>query len=173
MYKYFVANEYVKNVFEINLENLKSAGKKVILTDLDNTLVASNVAEPTEEILEFLSKAKKLGFKVYIVSNNNRARVEKFAKNLDIEAYYNALKPLKFKSNKILQKHKRNEVIFIGDQMLTDILVANRLDVYSISVTPVNFTVDETATKINRRLEKLIIKGLKKRNFPVPLHARD
>ena len=172
MYKYFVANEYVKDVFEIDLNNLKSMGKKVILTDLDNTLVASDVAEPTKEILEFLNTAKALGFEIYIVSNNNQGRVEKFAKNLGIEAHHSALKPLRAKSSKILKKYNPIEVVFIGDQMMTDILVANRLGVYSISVTPVNFSADETATKFNRKLEKLIIKGLKKRNLPVPLHAR-
>lgn len=53
MLKHFVADEYVKSVFEVDLHKLKQQGKKVILTDLDNTLVGTNVALPTPEIITF------------------------------------------------------------------------------------------------------------------------
>ena len=69
---HFVADEYVKNVFQIDLEKLKSEGKRVIFTDLDNTLVGAAVKAPTPEIIEFLNQAKDLGFEVIIVSNNNK-----------------------------------------------------------------------------------------------------
>ena len=66
---HFVADEYVKNVFQIDLEKLKNEGKRVIFTDLDNTLVGAAVKAPTPEIIEFLNQAKDLGFEVIIVSN--------------------------------------------------------------------------------------------------------
>ena len=59
---HFVADEYVKNVFQIDLEKLKTNGKRVILTDLDNTLVGAAVKAPTPEVIEFLNRAKELGF---------------------------------------------------------------------------------------------------------------
>ena len=42
---HFVADEYVKNVFQIDLEKLKTKGKRVILSDIDNKLVGVVVKE--------------------------------------------------------------------------------------------------------------------------------
>ena len=47
---HFVADEYVKNVFQIDLEKLKNEGKRVIFTDLDNTLVGAAVKAPTPDL---------------------------------------------------------------------------------------------------------------------------
>ena len=105
MIHHFVADEYVKNVFQIDLEKLKNEGKRVIFTDLDNTLVGAAVKAPTPEIIEFLNQAKDLGFEVIIVSNNNKERVSYFAKDLSIKAaHHKALKPLKLKLRKILKQ---------------------------------------------------------------------
>ena len=166
---HFVADEYVKNVFQIDLEKLKTNGKRVILTDLDNTLVGAAVKAPTPEIIEFLNQAKDLGFEVIIVSNNNKERVSYFAKDLSIKAaHHKALKPLKLKLRKILKQYHRSEVIMIGDQLMTDVLVAKRLGLYTILVEPIHLHSDENSTKFNRRLERFVVKQLKKRQLPTP-----
>ncbi len=167
--RYFVADEYVKNVFQIDLKKLKDAGKRVILTDLDNTLVGATVQTPTPEILEFFEEANQLGFEVIIVSNNKRERVAYFAKDLNIKAaHHKALKPLKVKLGRILKQYNRSQVVMIGDQLMTDVLVAKRLGLYMILVEPVHLHSDESSTKLNRRLEKLVVKRLKKRQLPTP-----
>ena len=166
---HFVADEYVKNVFQIDLEKLKNEGKRVIFTDLDNTLVGAAVKAPTPEIIEFLNQAKDLGFEVIIVSNNNKERVSYFAKDLSIKAaHHKALKPLKLKLRKILKQYHRSEVIMIGDQLMTDVLVAKRLGLYTILVEPIHLHSDENSTKFNRRLERFVVKQLKKRQLPTP-----
>ncbi|WP_343287625.1 YqeG family HAD IIIA-type phosphatase [Turicibacter bilis] len=166
---HFVADEYVKNVFQIDLEKLKNEGKRVIFTDLDNTLVGAAVKAPTPEIIEFLNQAKDLGFEVIIVSNNNKERVSYFAKDLSIKAaHHKALKPLKLKLRKILKQYNRSEVIMIGDQLMTDVLVAKRLGLYTILVEPIHLHSDENSTKFNRRLERFVVKQLKKRQLPTP-----
>lgn len=166
---HFVADEYVKNVFQIDLEKLKNEGKRVIFTDLDNTLVGATVKAPTPEIIEFLNQAKDLGFEVIIVSNNNKERVSYFAKDLSIKAaHHKALKPLKLKLRKILKQYNRSEVIMIGDQLMTDVLVAKRLGLYTILVEPIHLHSDENSTKFNRRLERFVVKQLKKRQLPTP-----
>lgn len=170
MLKYFMYDEYVENIFEINLERLYATGKRLILTDLDNTLVGSDVAVPSLEVLDMLKKAKEIGFKVKIVSNNNAERVKVFAQDLDIEAYGLVYKPLKYKVRRYMKGYTKDQVVFVGDQLLTDVAVAKRLDLYMILVRPVNLSADEDITKFNRKIERRIVKALKKRKMPVPLH---
>lgn len=166
---HFIADEYVKDVFQIDLMALKNNGKRVILTDLDNTLVGASVKKPTQEIIDFLTNAQSLGFEVIIVSNNKKERVLHFAEDLTIKAaHHKALKPLKLKLRRILKQYDRNQVVMIGDQLMTDVLVAKRLGLYTILVEPIHLDSDENSTKFNRRLERFVVKQLKKRQLPTP-----
>lgn len=166
---HFIADEYVKDVFQINLMALKNNGKRVILTDLDNTLVGASVKKPTQEIIDFLTNAQSLGFEVIIVSNNKKERVLHFAEDLTIKAaHHKSLKPLKLKLRRILKQYDRNQVVMIGDQLMTDVLVAKRLGLYTILVEPIHLDSDENSTKFNRRLERFVVKQLKKRQLPTP-----
>ncbi|MCL1989580.1 MAG: YqeG family HAD IIIA-type phosphatase [Defluviitaleaceae bacterium] len=170
MLKYFTYDHYVENILEIDLDKLYEMGKRLILTDLDNTLVGSDVAVPTADVLAWLKKAKEIGFVVKIASNNNAARVRVFAEQLEIDAYGFVYKPLAFKVRRYMKGYKRNEVVFIGDQLLTDVAVAKRLRLYMILVRPVKLSADEDITKFNRKIERFVVKRLKKRGLPVPPH---
>ena len=170
MLKYFTYDEYVESIFEIDLKKLYHMGKRLILTDLDNTLVSSDAPVPTPEVLAWLAKAKEIGFAVKIASNNNAERVRIFAEELEIEAYGLVYKPLAFKVRKYMKGYKKNEVVFVGDQLLTDIAVSKRCGLHTILVRPVKLSADEDITKFNRKIERRIVKGLKKRGLPVPPH---
>ncbi len=78
------------------------------------------------------------------------------------------MKPLKVKLSRILKQYDRSQVVMIGDQLMTDVLVAKRLGLYMILVEPVHLHSDESSTKLNRQLEKLVVKRLKKRQLPTP-----
>lgn len=69
-----------------------------------------------------------------------------------------------------MKGYTKDQVVFVGDQLLTDVAVAKRLDLYMILVRPVNLSADEDITKFNRKIERRIVKALKKRKMPVPLH---
>lgn len=168
MLKYFTYDAYAESIYEIDLQKLYDNGKRLILTDLDNTLVSSDVATPTPEVLAWLEKAKEIGFVVKIASNNNAERVRIFAQNLDIEAYGYVYKPLVYKVKRYMKGFDKNQVVFIGDQMLTDLAVARRSGLYTILVRPVKLSADEDITKFNRKIERRIVKGLRKRGLPVP-----
>ena len=51
----------------------------------------------------------------------------------------------------------------IGDQILTDIIGANRLGIKSILVNPIKRKTDHVFTRINRKLEKYIINKIIKK----------
>ncbi len=170
MYRYFVADEYVKSIFEIDLASLKANGKKVIFTDLDNTLVGPTVLKPSENVIQFFETARALGFEIHIVSNNNQERVSQFAQDLCENAHHRALKPLTIKLRRLLKRYNKEEVVMIGDQLMTDVLCAKQVGLYTILVQPVHLETDESSTKFNRRLERHVVRQLKKRNLPIPLY---
>mgnify|MGYP001144460097 CR=1 FL=1 len=70
------------------------------------------------------------------------------------------------KYNKILKSYnyKKEEIACIGDQLLTDIWGANRMDFTSILVNPIGKT-DFTLTKLNRFIETSIYDKLKKQDL--------
>ncbi len=59
---------------------------------------------------------------------------------------------------------KKSEVVVIGDQMFTDVLGGNRAGLHTILVVPVTNT-DGIATKINRTMERIVLKWMKKRGL--------
>ena len=132
--KYFMPNDYVQSVFQIDIEKLANSGFKGIITDLDNTLVGWDVKTPTKEIQEWFKKANDLGLTITIVSNNSEKRVSGFSKDLDVDFIFKARKPMGRAFKKAIQHMniKPEETVVIGDQMLTDVLGGNNNGLYTI-----------------------------------------
>jgi hypothetical protein len=154
----FLPDIYQKSIYAINYENLKNAGIKIILFDLDNTLVPISAKAPTKKVVDLFDDIKKIGLKPIIMSNSGKNRVEPFKEGLVVDAAFSSMKPLKRKYKKILSLYnvKPSEVAAVGDQLLTDILGANRMGFTSILVNQIS-TNDFKCTKINRIFEGMII----------------
>ena len=163
----FYPKSYFNNILDININFLQEKGIRAILLDIDNTLIDydNNLIEGLEIWVENI---KKNNIKLCILSNtNNKKKAEKIANKLNIPYIYFAKKPLKFgfdKAKRILQEDREN-IAVVGDQILTDVLGANRSHMYSILVAPLK-NKDIFVTKINRILEKGILnKYLKENNI--------
>ncbi|MFS1513581.1 YqeG family HAD IIIA-type phosphatase [Chengkuizengella sp. SCS-71B] len=167
MIKKFVPYLHVKSIYEIDIDALKKAGIKGIITDLDNTLVGAKVPLATPELIQWLKQLEEIGFKVVIVSNNNHSRVSKFAVPLNIPFLPNARKPanLAFKKALQLMSLKASETVVIGDQLLTDVYGGNRFGLNTILVKPVSIGEDSFFTRINRKIERIILSKLKKKGL--------
>jgi uncharacterized protein len=61
-------------------------------------------------------------------------------------------------------KLKKEEVVVIGDQLLTDVLGGNRFGVHTILVVPVADT-DGFFTRINRKIERKILNMMKQKGM--------
>ncbi|WP_156291136.1 YqeG family HAD IIIA-type phosphatase [Oceanobacillus salinisoli] len=158
----FLPNEYVKSIFDIHPDKLKEKGIKGIITDLDNTLVAWDVQDATPEVMEWFKLMKKHDIQVTIISNNNLQRVKIFSEPLDIPFIYSARKPLR-RAFKRVQKQmnlKKEEIVVIGDQLLTDVLGGNNAGLYTILVVPIVQT-DGKITRMNRKIERIILNNLR------------
>lgn len=148
---------FVKSIYEIDYNSLQHRGIKAIITDLDNTLVESNEADATPELVGWLDRLQAMGFRVIIVSNNNKTRVSKFADPLQVPYIHAAKKPFKTPFHKALKQLEvaPEETVVIGDQLLTDVLGGNKAGLYTILVVPVSKS-EGFWTKVNRAFEKMV-----------------
>lgn len=145
-------------MYDITPTFLKDNGKKAIILDLDNTLIPWNVSNATEEIKTWLRSIEEANIKVTIFSNNSEERVRIFSEPLNLPFIHRANKPLKskFRRAQKLMGVKKDEVVVIGDQLLTDIFGGNRAGFYTILVVPI-VQSDAPITKFNRRMEQKIL----------------
>lgn len=162
----FYPKSYFKNILEININFLLEHNIKAVLLDIDNTLIDydNNIIIGLEKWVE---DVKKHNIKLCILSNtNNKKKAEKMAKKLDIPYIYFAKKPFKFgfnRAKKVVNIEDSKNIAVIGDQILTDVLGANRCGMYSILVAPLK-EKDIFVTKFNRIIEKRILKKYFKDN---------
>ena len=165
----FIPTIYKETVFDVDYTKLYESGVRLILTDLDNTLVSYKENEVTQELLSFIESRKNEGFEIMIISNNSsEKRVKDFAEKLNIKYLSKAMKPLKGGFKKILKKASRkyspNEVVAIGDQLMTDVFAANRMNYTSILVKAIDRKTEKWTTRFNRMLEKHVLNRIMKKH---------
>ena len=164
MLKKFFPSEYADSIRQIDYKKLYQEGYRGILFDIDNTLVPYDIEHPDQEIIDLFENIKKMGFKIALVSNNNKVRVTTFNEKLKVFAIHKALKPMTRNLKRAMQAIKTNKgnTVLIGDQIFTDIYGGNRIKIKTILVVPIA-EKEEWITKIKRKTEKKIIKAYLKR----------
>ncbi len=120
-------------------ELLRSLGASHIISDIDNTLAPYETAVPDENLLAWFRLLENAGITIALVSNNEAARVEKFTLGLDIPAYAKVGKPsvkyLRMAMDKL--GGSAADTVFLGDQLLTDVLAAHKLGIKALIVPPI------------------------------------
>ena len=147
----------VENLAHINLDNLQMQGMDTLLLDMDNTVVPWHTFDIDASTYAWVSDAKARGFKICIISNNQKWRIKRLTAMMGVEGVWNACKPMLggyIKALKVLGSNKTTSV-FVGDQLFTDILGANILGLKTILVMPLTRR-EFLWTRIMRRLETLV-----------------
>ena len=152
---------YYPNIFKVNYALLKEKRIKLLIFDIDNTTVKINEKLPHVKVKELIEKLKN-DFIITMASNNKIKRVKKIGDYLGIHAFYSVGKPSKKLKKLLLKKFdvKMEEVAIIGDQIMTDIFMGNRLNTLTILVDPIE-KKDLKITYFNRVTEKLVLKMIK------------
>ena len=167
MKKKLIPDKYYKTINDIPYTELYEKGFRLILTDLDNTLISYKETDPTPELYEWLKMVNEIGFEVIIVSNSKKYRVEYFAEKLGVKFVKYAQKPLKKGLKRALKiasrKYDRSEVLEIGDQIMTDVFGSKRCKLYTIIVKAIDRKTEVWTTKINRKLERHFLKKIEKK----------
>ena len=110
-----------------------------------------------------------MGFEIIIVSNSGKKRVKHFANMLGIKYVNLSTKPLKRGFKKALKiastKYKKEEVVVLGDQLLTDVYGAKRMKLSMVLVKAIDNKTERLVTKHNRKNEDKMLKKVCKKNY--------
>lgn len=163
MIKKYKPTWLIESIMQLTPEMLKGQGIRAVLADLDNTMIAWNNPDGTEEIHQWLKKMKEAEISVIVVSNNKTSRVSRAVAPLGIDFVSWSMKPFCRGINIAQQKLgvEKKEMVMVGDQLMTDILAANRSGIRSILVKPV-VKSDSFITKLSRACERRILRKFAK-----------
>lgn len=158
----------LEKAYDVTVAGLKKHGIKVVFVDLDNTLIAWNNPDGTPEMRQWLQDLQEAQIPVVVVSNNKYERVKRAVApfGVDFESY--ALKPFTFGMERALKRFdvKREEVVMIGDQLMTDIRAAKRAGLRSVLVRPL-LQSDSINTQFNRWRERRMLKKMAAKYGPL------
>lgn len=154
----FFPDLYLKSVYELPLDALKERGIRGLVFDIDNTIAPFDVAEPDEELIALFDFLREQGFRLCILSNNNKKRVQLFNRKLRALAIHKGGKPgtrgIRVAMKKLSLKPQ--ETAMIGDQVFTDMWCGHRAGAYCIMTAPI-CDRDQFVTKIKRGLERKVM----------------
>ena len=145
---------YYKDIYSINYQRLKSKGIKLLIFDLDNTLGLIKDKIMPEKSKNLIKKLLK-DFTIVVASNNFKRRVNLFVDNI-CDYVSMSLKPTKRLTRIISKRYNfsNNEVCIIGDQLVTDIKLGNKVGYYTVLTDPLG--EDGKVSFLNRLNEKRV-----------------
>lgn len=157
---------YCKSIFDIPLTFFKENNIKCIFSDLDNTLDAYDVLTPSPRVVELKEKLQRVGVELCIISNNKAKHKEIYCKRLNVRGVFSCRKPsskrvLKFIS---LCGYNKDEVLIVGDQIITDVGCAYYGKVRVCLTDPIS-EKDQWTTKFNRLIDRPIRHHLHKIDY--------
>ena len=164
----FFLVRYVASTYVIDFEQLYEEGYRGLIFDIDNTLVPHG-APADKRATALFDRLKSIGFRCCLISNNQEPRVKMFNQDIGVDYVYNAHKPSTknyVKAMEIMGTDKENS-LFIGDQLFTDVWGAKRAGIRNILVKPIH-PKEEIQIVLKRYLERVVLhfykKNLKKGN---------
>ena len=137
---WFRARFTYHDIYELTGEALARRGFKLLLADLDNTLVPYGVSLPDERLKLWRDDLANHGVTLFILSNNrheNRPRT--FAEALGAPYIGHAGKPKTPSFYRAMEQLgvAKEQTAIVGDQVFTDVLGGNRAGVSTILVQPI------------------------------------
>ncbi|MBM7635539.1 YqeG family HAD IIIA-type phosphatase [Streptococcus saliviloxodontae] len=147
----------VEAVYDLKAEDLLRHGIHAVLVDLDNTLIAWNNPDGTPELRKWLDEMQMADISVVVVSNNKYSRVERAVDRFGVDFVSRAMKPFTRGIRIAMDRYgfDLDEVVMVGDQLMTDIRAAHRAGIQSILVRPL-VKSDAWNTKFNRWRERRV-----------------
>lgn len=164
LYQKCIPDYYYGSIFEIPYETLKEQGISTLFFDLDNTIIGYDEDHLSDKQIKFLTKLEE-DFKVVVLSNSGYKRVSKALSNSKLKFVHFATKPLKFGFKKALKLtgSKPEEVLVIGDQIMTDVFGAHRAKLKVALIKSVRRKSDRRITQFNRKIENFVLRRIRKK----------
>tara|TARA_B100001121_G_scaffold21426_2_gene16689 strand:- start:21 stop:530 length:510 start_codon:yes stop_codon:yes gene_type:complete len=120
------------------LEPLLGRGIKVLLLDVDRTLLPGRDVQLPAPMRRWAEHASRL-LHIHLISNNpSRQRIQAVAEQLNVTYTSSASKPRSGAIRRVIGKlpNAPAEIAMVGDRVFTDVLAGNRLGLYTVLVRP-------------------------------------
>ncbi len=143
----------------IDLAVLKAAGKRLVLLDVDNTLLPWRSDDIPETTLKWLEQGRDLGFEFCLVSNTRKLdRLARLSGEMKVTYVKERFKPSTRMYRMALARFgaEPREAVMVGDQLLTDVLGANRSGIDAIWVRPISGREFIGTRYVNRMAERVV-----------------
>ena len=162
MLERFFPDEYVDSAYGIPFEELYQKGYRGIIFDVDNTLVPHGAPADARSIGLF-ERLRAMGFSTCILSNNKEPRVAPFAGQVKSPYIFKGGKPSVKGYERAMEVMGtgRENTLFIGDQLFTDVWGARRTGLYSILTKPID-PHEEIQIVFKRYLEAVVLRVYEK-----------
>ena len=157
MFNKFFPDEYMASTYVISFEKLYKEGYRGVIFDIDNTLVPHG-APADERAKKLFARLEKIGFQSCLLSNNQEPRVKMFNQDIQTNYIYNAHKPSTKNYVKAMEKMgtDKENTLFVGDQLFTDVWGAKRAGIRNILVKPIH-PKEEIQIVLKRYLERIVL----------------
>ena len=164
MFKRFIPFAHAKSIYEIPVDFYQQNGVTLLLIDLDNTLDSYRLYTPTERAVTLIDNLRKANITPVIISNNRGKRVSSYANALGLEYIHSARKPFSGRIKKFLEEKgvPLENIMFVGDQLVTDVLAAKGAGL-RIILTEKVVKEDQFTTHFNRLIDRPIRRHLRKK----------
>lgn len=145
------------SAYGIDFKRLYKEGYRGIIFDIDNTLVPHG-APADARAKRLFAELKELGFSCCLLSNNKEPRVKMFNDEVKVQYIFKAGKPKSTGYEKAMEVMgtNRENTLFVGDQIFTDIYGANRTGIRTIMVKYIH-PKEEIQIVLKRHLEKVVL----------------
>lgn len=147
------------SITEIDGALLQSEGVRGLVLDIDNTMAPRHVPLPDEALMRWIQTLADADVKLFIVSNNRRDRVARFADALGLPFIRFGMKPFPQSFRRAVRRMDLTprDVAAVGDQIFTDICGAHLAGLRAWLVAPLDR--NETASfRIRRALEAPVLR---------------
>jgi hypothetical protein len=151
-------DRYLSDVTKVDLDDLRTAGVRAVLLDLDNTILPRDRHDVPPELETWVRSLPEAGFAVSFVSNNWHESVYARAAALGVDIVAKAFKPAPFAFLIALGRlgFRPRQTVVIGDQLFTDVIGGNLIGAMTVLVKPLSRS-DLQHTLLLRRLERVIL----------------
>jgi len=127
-------------VQDISLAQLQKLEVRAVMLDLDDTLLPTGGSSITSDVVTWVRQLQAAGISVLLLSNGTPERVQRCAAQLHINSMALAGKPFAVAFWRGLQRLNcpAKHTVMIGDQLFTDVIGANLMNIKSILVCPLS-----------------------------------
>ncbi len=143
---------------QIPIQHFIERNVQALVLDVDGTLLAGKDVTIPEPVRSWAEEAKS-NLRLHLLSNNpSSKRIGSVGTQLGLSYSYGAAKPRKASLLKIINSLQiaPSHIAIIGDRIFTDVLVGNRLGLYTVLVRPLIENGKPSNSNLIQRLEQKV-----------------